>query len=335
MSLVYITHHNENIFDVDKQKEDFTTREKLKYTSKFRKMIKDEKQARHIIERPDNKMIVTSAVKYCHHTMGYAQTPLQLPCNYLRKNHGIKWQRLNEHVCPPKKEIPPVPHFPRPVTKTVLKAVGKEVATKKEKEDLSCPHTKYFRDHKHRANFVALNVTLIKNLKTKKPLPHYVDTPKGDRHNLVESGLMPQYVSSKKFAKVPGYLKARKEFLQQIRTQCEQVLLEDEPDECKRHDRYAGVKKLSTEERQNILQVNLQQPQKPTEQHLITLFFVHFFKGLKTNFTELFRIYQGLSLHTDTVAKKHHKSKLENDLRQLEQDIYLIEQNPEIFVSEY
>ncbi|KAI8115583.1 hypothetical protein FF38_02679 [Lucilia cuprina] len=310
MSLVYITYHDENIFDVDKEKDYFTTREKLKYISKYRQMVKEEKQARHIVELPDRKKLLTSAVKNNHQTMGYAQTPVELPCNFLKKNSGVKWQRLNEHVCPPKKEIPPVPHFSRSPGNNIAKDNKKELLIKKEKEDLLCPHTRYFKGHEHRANFVAINVDLIKNLKAKKPPPRYVDTPKGDRHNLLNTGLVPQYICSKNFAKVPCYLNARKKFLSKLNAQCENARLEAE-NACLRADRYSGVKKLTQEERQEIL------------------------KGLKTNFAELFKTYQSLSLYTDTVAKKLHKSKIENDLRQLEQDIYVMEQNPEIYVSEY
>ncbi|KAM7356952.1 enkurin [Cochliomyia hominivorax] len=290
MSLVYITYHDENIFDVDKEKDYFTTREKLNYTSKFRNMVKEEKQARHIVELPDRKKLLTSAIKNNHQTMGYAQTPKDLPCNFLKKNNGIKWQRLNEHKCPPKKEIPPVPKFL--ANKHGEKPIDKEI-------------------HAHRANFIAVNIDLIKNLKCKRPPPRYVDTPKGDRHNLLNTGLVPQYICSKKFAKVPNYLNGRKLFLNKLNAQCVNARLEAENACVRPVERFPGVKKLTLNERQEILE------------------------GLKTNFTELFKNYQRLSLHTDTIAKKLHKSKLENDLRQLEQDIYLMEHNPDIYVSEY
>lgn len=254
MSLVYITYHDENIFDVDKERDYNTTREKLKYISKFRKMVKEEKQARHIVELPDRKKLLTSAVKNNHQTMGYAQTPLELPCNFLKKNKGIKWQRLNEHTCPPKKEIPPVPHFSPSKPGNIIEKDAKKELVKKEKEDLLCPHTRYFKGHEHRANFVAINVDLIKNLKPKKPPPRYVDTPKGDRHNLLNTGLVPQYICSKNFAKVPCYLNSRKQFLSKLNAKCENARLEAE-NACVRPNRFMGVKKLSPAERQDILKV--------------------------------------------------------------------------------
>lgn len=255
MSLVYITYHDENIFDVDKERDYSTTREKLKYTSKFRKMVKEEKEARHIVELPDRKKLVTSAVKNHHQTMGYAQTPVELPCNFLRKNNGIKWQRLNEHTCPPKKEIPPIPQFSRSTCTSAVNDTHKELV-KKEKDDLMCPHIKYFKDHEHRANFVAINVDLMKNLKPKKPPPRYVDTPKGDRHYLLNTGLVPQYICSKNFAKVPCYINARKKFLAKLNAQCKNALLEAENACVRPAERFPGVRKLSMEERQEILKVN-------------------------------------------------------------------------------
>lgn len=251
MSLVYITYHDENIFDVDKEKDYLTTREKLKYTSKFRKMVKEEKQARHIIELPDGKKLLTSAVKNNHQTMGYSQTPVALPFNFLEKNNGVKWQRLNEHTCPPRKVVPPVPHFIRPISNTAAKSS----IVKKDKDDLLCPHTKHFKGHEHRANFVAINVVSIKNLKSKKPQPRYVDTPNGDRHDLLNTGLVPQYICSKNFAKVPRYLSARKKFLTNLNAQCENKRLETENASKRNADRYPGVKKLTSDERQDILKV--------------------------------------------------------------------------------
>lgn len=253
MSLVYITYHDENIFDVDKEKDYFMTRQRLNYTSKFRKMVKEEKQARHVIELPDRKKLLTSAVKNNHQTMGYAETPMDRPSNFLKKNNGIKWQRLNEHTCPPKKELPAVPIF----TRTKSKSAGEITEiVKRETEDILCPRTRYFKDHKHRANFVAINVEAIKQLKAQRPTPRYVDTPKGDRHNLLNTGLVPQYICSKNFAKVPGYLHARKKFLTKLNIQCERDKLDAEQ-ACGRYgDKIPGVKKLTLNERQDILKVN-------------------------------------------------------------------------------
>lgn len=55
-------------------------------------------------------------------------------------------------------------------------------------------------------------------------------------------------------------------------------------------------------------------------------------KGLKKNWEELQKQYQGLPILTDTMPKKMKKSKLEASLKQLEKDIVLVERHPYIYV---
>lgn len=54
---------------------------------------------------------------------------------------------------------------------------------------------------------------------------------------------------------------------------------------------------------------------------------------MKHNWQELQKVYQGLSVVTDTLAKKLRKLKLENELKQLEKYILLLESHPHIFVQ--
>ncbi|XP_013112073.2 enkurin [Stomoxys calcitrans] len=308
MSLVYITYHDENISDVDNDNDYLKSRRpRLKYNSKFKEMVREEKNSRHVIEMPNRKKLLTSSAKNSHQTMGYAVTPVELPCNFLKKNQGVKWQRLNEHQCPPHRHIPPVPQFQRHQMGPHHHII--EEIKKDQKEELFCPRTRFLPGHKHRANFVALNVELIKKAETRRPPPRYIDTAKGDRHSLLNSGLIPQYICSKKFGKVPCYLDARKKILNQLTNRCLQQTKMEAENACARY--MPTVKKLSSEERKEILE------------------------GLRTNFTNLFKIYQSLSVCTDTVTKQLKKGKMENELRQLEQDIHLMEHNPEIYVSAY
>lgn len=53
---------------------------------------------------------------------------------------------------------------------------------------------------------------------------------------------------------------------------------------------------------------------------------------MKNNWYELQREYQSLPIVTDTVRKKTRKNELEAKLRQLEQDILLVDSNPFIYV---
>lgn len=58
-----------------------------------------------------------------------------------------------------------------------------------------------------------------------------------------------------------------------------------------------------------------------------------FSQGLKHNWQELQRTYQGLSVVADTLAKKMRKLALESKLKQLEKYIVLIESHPHIFIQ--
>lgn len=57
-----------------------------------------------------------------------------------------------------------------------------------------------------------------------------------------------------------------------------------------------------------------------------------FLQNLKINWTEIQKEYQGLPILTDTIPKKLRKTKIENDLKQLERDIVFIESRPYIYV---
>ncbi|PSN38359.1 hypothetical protein C0J52_06916 [Blattella germanica] len=57
-------------------------------------------------------------------------------------------------------------------------------------------------------------------------------------------------------------------------------------------------------------------------------------KGLKNNWAELQKAYQQLPILTDTIPKKKHKTKLEVELKQLENDIKTLERHPHIYVTD-
>lgn len=79
-------------------------------------------------------------------------------------------------------------------------------------------------------------------------------------------------------------------------------------EETKTKDVPEGVKLLTLEERMELI------------------------KGLKKSWSEMQRMYQGLPVLTDTIPKKIRKNTMEMELRQLEKDILLIEENPLIYV---
>nr|XP_046227533.1 enkurin [Scatophagus argus] len=134
-----------------------------------------------------------------------------------------------------------------------------------------------------------------------KPKPAYVDTSKGHKQPLENSGLVPKYITKKDYGKVPEYLQQRNEEEQQA---------QDEFNELVKEQRQEGaMKRLSDEERQAVLQ------------------------GLKKNWDQLHHEYQGLSLVTDTMSKKSHKERLEVAMKQLEKDINLFERFKIIYIS--
>ncbi|KAL7373223.1 hypothetical protein ABVT39_001803 [Epinephelus coioides] len=134
-----------------------------------------------------------------------------------------------------------------------------------------------------------------------KPQPVCVDTSKGHKQPLENSGLVPKYIKKKHYGEVPEYLQQRNE--QERRAQ-------EEYDEFVKEQREQGVMKhLSDEERRAVLE------------------------GLRKNLHQLHREYQGLSLVTDSLSKKSHKERLEVAIKQLENDINLFERFKTIYIS--
>ncbi|XP_070708881.1 enkurin [Pempheris klunzingeri] len=126
-----------------------------------------------------------------------------------------------------------------------------------------------------------------------KPQPICVDTRKGHKQLLGNSGLLPKYIKKRDYGEVPEYLqRAQKEYDSFVREQKEQ----------------GAMKHLSDEERQAVLE------------------------SLKKNWDQLHHKYQGLSLVTDTMSKKSHKERLEVAMKQLESDINLIERFKTIYI---
>ncbi|XP_059183202.1 enkurin [Centropristis striata] len=134
-----------------------------------------------------------------------------------------------------------------------------------------------------------------------KPQPTCVDTSKGHKQLLENSGLVPKYIKKKHYGEVPEYLQQRNE---------EERRAQEEYDNFVREQREQGaMKDLSDEERQAVLQ------------------------GLKKNWDKLHHEYQGLSVVTDNLSKKAHKERLEMAMKQLENDINLIERFKTIYIS--
>ncbi|EDW17740.1 enkurin [Drosophila mojavensis] len=309
MSLVYITHHNENIMDMERAPEKPPEGEPVVHeTSAKAAIVAKERRDRLNMEHKKHAVIMlkggvrllTDAKKAHHRTMGCANVPLDPPCAFLRKNQGIKWRRENLHVCPKGGNMPPLP------------PMGKKI----KKPDMV-------------PNFVKRNMTCAANTVRCPPPPRYVDTPTGTRQNLLNSGMVPQYVCRKDFGKVPVYIQKTKEMLKDAHLVCckERARLMELCGGVKPSDSMAaltqpvrtdggppempGMRIMDQEERNEILD------------------------GLRAHLNEMTKTYQSMPLLIDSENKRQRKGKLECDLRQLEQDMLLLETSPIIYVSLY
>ena len=150
-------------------------------------------------------------------------------------------------------------------------------------------------------NFIKSNAMENMNSTAKKSDPKYVDSPSGTSHTLDPSGLVPKYVMKKEYGKVPGYLERRKD---------EQIQAQESYDHFVIEQQKAGaLKQLSDKDRQAVID------------------------GLKKNWEDLYKQYQGLSVVTDTAPKKARKERLEAEMKRLEKDIEVMEGHKIIYVS--
>lgn len=201
--------------------------------------------------------------------MGYADVPLDPPDNYLKIGCGIRPDPVpKDHVCP-RRHLAPLPK-PQP------------------KRAQSAPSP----------NFKSLNIRSVVKAHPRRPSARYVDTRKGDFHEVKGSGLLPTHIYQPKFGNVPRYLVRR---VKEISAQEESARREE-------ISRQQKCRFVTQNERQEILD------------------------GLRQNWQELQRTFQGLSIITDTVRKVMRKVKIESQLKQLEKDILLVESNPYIYV---
>ncbi|KAG7336427.1 hypothetical protein KOW79_001120 [Hemibagrus wyckioides] len=135
----------------------------------------------------------------------------------------------------------------------------------------------------------------------RKPQPAHTHTKHGDTELLENSGLVPKYIRKEDYGQIPQYLTQRQEEVRQAQEEYDRYI--------KERMKEGAMKQLSDEERQEILD------------------------GLKKNWDELHHQYQGLSVITDTMPKKHRKERLESEMKQLEKDIALMERYKTIYIA--
>ncbi|CAL8321390.1 unnamed protein product [Boreogadus saida] len=150
-------------------------------------------------------------------------------------------------------------------------------------------------------DFVKTHVMETTMSEPRKPQPIYADTKRGHRQLLEHSGLVPKYIQKKDYGETPEYLNQRREEVQRAQQQYDQYVSD--------RVKEGAMKVLSAEERSSIM------------------------VGLKKNWEDLNRQYQGLSMVTDTITKKHRKERLEHAMRQLESHISMLERYTTIYVA--
>ncbi|XP_058524889.1 enkurin [Ochotona princeps] len=150
-------------------------------------------------------------------------------------------------------------------------------------------------------NFINTNAADVIMGVAKKPKPIYVDKRTGDRHDLETSGLLPKYINKKDYGVTPKYICVRNEEVRQAQEEYNRYIQENL--------RKAAMKRLSDEEREAILQ------------------------GLKKNWEEVHKEFQSFSVFIDSIPKKVRKQKLEEEMKQLEHDIGVIEKHKVIYIA--
>ncbi|XP_031346111.1 enkurin [Photinus pyralis] len=260
MSVILISHHDENIYSSAK-KAPVCRKKEPRYVSTFQKPLKIENQKRK---------------RYSHATMGLPEREPTDPSQFLQKNKGVRHKVIRERPYTPHVKLRP------PVIPTA--ALLKEDVERRNKTPPM-------------ANFVARNIKNAVHLKPKAPVERVVINCHGDSKKIA-AGMEPVYIYEEGFGKVPQYLRAIIQ-KRERHVQFQKDVADVEQPKC----RY-----VTKEQRAELL------------------------KGLKDNWEELQRQYQGLPIITDTIPKINRKLKLENDLKLLEKDIVLLERHPYIYV---
>ncbi|XP_075903679.1 enkurin isoform X1 [Nelusetta ayraudi] len=234
--------------------------------------LMNEEETRYMSKYRPKVVLETKSNKQAMRTMGPAKVELPSPDNYLKKrSKEPKLPDRNElstkvsRTCSDRK--PPVPE------KTAPPLMG--IVTKR--------------------NFIKTVTT-----EPMKPQPASVNSIKGDKQLLENSGLVPKYSKKKHFGKLPKYL--------QKRIEDEQKALEEYNNFLKEQREQTAMTHVSIEKRKSVL------------------------KGLRRTWDQLHREYQALPLILDTMSQKARKEHLESKMMLLENDISLIERFKNIYL---
>ncbi|XP_070509074.1 enkurin [Chironomus tepperi] len=254
MSIVRITSHNENIYNIELPDEKKVSAEKaIMYQSKFKKSICEAEK-----ELKSNKFMQ-------HKTFGLPDESSNVTTDkFLKKDDGIIRHYIRPKTSHSKCESrrPPVPkHNELNVTASMMNLTEK--------------------------NFKVINIKRAKSA--------MIRNPPGPKCFEQKS---PIYIHMPKFGKTPKYLEKRKEEMTEMK---EMSLRQKERAE--REELMRKIREITQPERKKLLE------------------------GLKHNWHKMQEEYQKMPLLIDSVPKMIRKTKLENNLKSLENDICLLNTN--------
>ncbi|VVC86339.1 enkurin [Leptidea sinapis] len=156
------------------------------------------------------------------------------------------------------------------------------------------------KSDKPQKNFRVENIKKAIKTKAKPPQPRLVDTRDGHIKKIKGSGEVPEYCLRPDFGKIPGYLMKRN---RKIQKDLEKMKYIEEHKE-------SLCKLINEQEREKLLE------------------------DLKYKWQVMQKAFLQLPMLTDTIPKILRKTKMEQELKQLEKDIALIESNPYIYIYE-
>eukprot|EP01147_Barroeca_monosierra_P006240 gene6240-269_t len=172
----------------------------------------------------------------------------------------------------------------------------------------------------HLSNKDFLKENAIKTITSKpvKPKATMVDHPagKGPKIALENSGLVPKFCKKKGYGTTPKYITKRKEEEHRAHEEYEQYI-----HSVQKQGAYYECGSIQ------IIACETTDAQVPTSEREELL------RGLKSNWEQLHKEYQGLSVIADTAPKRQRRNDMETRLAQLEADIARIERHTTIIVS--
>ncbi|XP_028166824.1 enkurin [Ostrinia furnacalis] len=156
------------------------------------------------------------------------------------------------------------------------------------------------KPEKPKVNFRVVNIKKAIKTKPKPVEPRLVDTRDGHTKKIKGSGEVPEYCLRPDFGQMPSYLVKRN---RRIQREIDKIKYAEDHKE-------SLCKLISEQERQKLLE------------------------DLKYNWQLMQKAFLQLPMLTDTIPKILKKTKMEQELRQLEKDIALVEGNPYIYIYE-